>query len=68
MERTPSHPQSLPGADAAKAEVWLRGHLGHLTKEQQNAFTAFKSLCTEQGYYTPTTADKPASHEDALMM
>ena len=57
-----------PDAAAAKAETRLKGHLGHLTKEEQAAFVAFKELAAKGGYYIPATAASKASHDDGTMM
>ena len=57
-----------PDAQAAKAETRLKGHLGHLTKEEQAAFTAFKELAAKEGYYIPPTATSKASHDDGTLM
>lgn len=57
-----------PDASAAKAETRLKGHLGHLTKDEQAAFAAFKELAAKEAYYTPATATSKASHDDGTMM
>lgn len=47
------------------------GQLGHLTPEQEKAFTEFKQLCAEKGIYThaePGENGKLASHDDILLM
>ena len=38
----PQNQRGPPPADAAKAETRLKGHLGHLTKEEESAFEEFK--------------------------
>ncbi|KAG8529898.1 uncharacterized protein KY384_005379 [Bacidia gigantensis] len=68
ISRPPSNQQGPPSADAAKAEVWLRGHLGHLTEKQQAAFVAFKDLCAKEGFYKPAAAGALASHDDAQLV
>lgn len=45
-----------------------QGHLGHLSPEEEAAFTNFKNLCEERGSYTPATGGKPASHEDHTLL
>jgi hypothetical protein len=45
-----------------------QGHLGHLSPDQENAFTNFKLLCAEHGYYTAAEGDKEASHDDATLL
>jgi len=47
------------------------GQPGHLTPEQEKAFTEFKQLCAENGIYTSAEDGengRPASHDDILMM
>lgn len=46
-----------------------RGHLGHLSMEEEAALNNFKVLCTENGFYKPGNgSDEAASHEDATLM
>lgn len=60
--------QSKPPPDSEKAEFWLRGHLGHLSEEEQKAFTSFKDISEKGGFYKPATATSKASHDDATLM
>ena len=64
----PQNQRGPPPADAAKAETRLKGHLGHLTKEEESAFEAFKNLSIKEGFYTPATAETKASHDDGTLM
>ena len=64
----PKDQQGPPPAEAAKAETRLKGHLGHLTHEQETAFEQFKKLCIEEGLYTPATDEARASHDDGTLM
>ena len=68
MDGIPKEQQSLPTAEAASAESRLRGHLGHLTPEEEVAFEQFKTLSIKEGYYTPATLDHKASHDDGTLM
>lgn len=45
-----------------------QGHLGHLSPDEEAAFTNFKKLCEDKGSYTPATEGKPASHEDHTLL
>jgi len=68
MDGVPKDQQGPPSADAAKAEIWLSGHLGHLTEAEEAAFTAFKKLSAEKGVYQPATVDTKASHDDGTLV
>lgn len=63
-----SGPVGPPPPEAAKAETRLKGHLGHLTAEEESAFNQFKNLCAKGGFYTPRTADGKASHDDGTLV
>jgi hypothetical protein len=46
-----------------------RGHLGHLTPEEEESLKQFKVLCENNGYYSPGNGTTvPPSHEDATML
>jgi hypothetical protein len=46
-----------------------RGHLGHLTHDEEETLKDFKVLCEENGYYSPGNGDtEPPSHDDATML
>ena len=68
MNGIPAEQQAPPSAEAASAETRLRGHLGHLTKEEDFALHEFKTLCSKAGYYTPETEKHKASHDDGTLM
>ena len=57
-----------PPAEAASAETRLKGHVGHLTSEEESALEAFKVLAAKKGYYTPATDEKKASHDDGTLV
>ncbi|KAF8736038.1 hypothetical protein AX14_000981 [Amanita brunnescens Koide BX004] len=44
------------------------GHLGHLTKEQEEALTKFKEMLASADLYTPASAGSPASHDDPTLL
>jgi hypothetical protein len=45
-----------------------QGHLGHLSSDEEAAFKHFKTLCKDEGIYTPPIDGQPASHEDATLL
>lgn len=55
--------------DPRKAAKRLNGHVGHLTPEQSEAFTAFKSILQKNNLYTPANEEisKP-SDDDATLL
>lgn len=67
-EAIPKDQHGPPPAEAAAAETRLKGHLGHLTREEQIAFDSFKVLCAKKDFYTPATTDAKASHDDGTLM
>lgn len=50
-----------PASDFA----YPRGHLGHLSEQEEAALADFKALCEERGYFQP---GPPASHDDATLL
>ncbi len=64
----PQNQRGPPPAEAAKAETRLKGHLGHLTQEEESSFQEFKKLCIKEGLYRPSTAETKASHDDGTLM
>lgn len=57
-----------PPAEAAASETRLKGHLGHLTPQEETALEEFRKLAKKAGFYTPATDDKKASHDDGTLM
>jgi len=57
-----------PPIEAASAESRLKGHLGHLTSEEESAFEEFKKLAAKEGFYTLATDSTKASHDDGTLM
>ncbi len=57
-----------PPAEAASPETRLRGHLGHLTPQEDTAFDEFKTLAAKEGFYKPATDITKASHDDGTLM
>lgn len=54
---------------AAEVYGFPRGHLGHLTPEEEEALIAFKKLCEEKGYYHPRNGDTELpSHDDPTLL
>ncbi|CAG8970829.1 hypothetical protein HYALB_00001617 [Hymenoscyphus albidus] len=45
-----------------------QGHLGHLGPEEEAAFTNFKALCAEKGYYTAGETADQNSHDDETLL
>lgn len=68
MDGVPAEQHGPPPPGAADPETRLRGHVGHLTAAEESAFEEFKSLSAKQGFYTPATLDKKASHDDGTLM
>ena len=44
------------------------GHLGHLTKAQEDALVAFKKLCQEKRLFKPAEDKNAASHDDTTLL
>ncbi|KAL8869088.1 MAG: hypothetical protein Q9174_004533 [Haloplaca sp. 1 TL-2023] len=58
-------PAGPPPASAATEQSRLKGHLGHLTPQEENALTEFKKLSADAGFFRAETNTQPASHDDA---
>ena len=46
----------------------LFGHLGHLSPEQERAFSSFKDILQNARLYSPSTDTAPASHDDPTVL
>lgn len=57
-----------PPVSASLEQVRLQGHLGHLTAQEEAAFTAFKKLAADEGYYTPDDGEGNTSHDDGTLV
>lgn len=57
-----------PPAEAASAETRLKGHLGHLTSQEESAFEDFKVLAAKEGFYKSATDTIKATHDDGTLM
>lgn len=44
------------------------GHLGHLTADEEAAFTALKALLASEGLYTAARDGAPPSHHDTVLL
>jgi hypothetical protein len=58
----------LPPPSASLERTRLQGHLGHLTPQEEAAFTTFKKLCADQGFYQPDDGVQQASHDDGTLV
>lgn len=54
----------VPTAGAV-GEGYPKGHLGHLTPEEEKAFQDFKAFVQEKGLYRP---GPPPSHADSTLL
>ncbi|KAL8966058.1 MAG: hypothetical protein Q9183_003537 [Haloplaca sp. 2 TL-2023] len=61
-------PTGPPPASAATEQSRLKGHLGHLTPQEETALTEFKKLSADAGYFRPETDTQPASHDDGTLI
>ncbi|KAL6722044.1 hypothetical protein ACLMJK_001149 [Lecanora helva] len=68
MDGIPAEQQAPPSAESASTETRLKGHLGHLTKEEDTALEEFKALSIKAGFYTPETEKTKASHDDGTLI
>ena len=64
----PANQRGPPPAEAASAETRLKGHVGHLTNQEESALEQFKQLSAKQGFFTPATDTKKASHDDGTLV
>ncbi|KAK2459680.1 hypothetical protein APHAL10511_008325 [Amanita phalloides] len=58
---------SSNGASSAQSIVFA-GHLGHLTKDQEESFNKFKEVLSSVKLYTPATGTSPASHDEPTLL
>lgn len=68
MDGAPQDLNGPPPAEAASAETRLKGHLGHLTTQEESAFEDFKELAAKEGFYKTATDSTKASHDDGTLM
>ena len=68
MNDVPTDQHGPPPAEAASAETRLKGHVGHLTAAEESAFEEFRKLAAKEGFYTPATDEKKASHDDGTLV
>ncbi|KAI4138364.1 MAG: hypothetical protein LQ341_004702 [Variospora aurantia] len=65
MAEPPSGP---PPPSASSEQTRLRGHIGHLTRQEEAALKDFKIISAEQGLYRPETSTHRASHDDGTLV
>ncbi|KAL9599892.1 MAG: hypothetical protein Q9219_003525 [cf. Caloplaca sp. 3 TL-2023] len=65
MAEPPSGP---PPPSASSEQTRLRGHLGHLTRQEEAALVEFKTLSIAQGLYQPEKSTHRASHDDGTLV
>lgn len=68
MDVASHDPHGPPPAEAASAEIRLKGHLGHLTSQEESALEEFKKLAAKDGFYKLATDSTKASHDDGTLM
>ena len=57
-----------PPASAASDAVRLKGHIGHLTDEEHEAFESFKKLATDAGLYKEVGVNGKPTHDDGTLV
>ncbi|KAL9018417.1 MAG: hypothetical protein Q9185_004260 [Variospora sp. 1 TL-2023] len=65
MAEPPSGP---PPPSASSEQTRLRGHIGHLTRQEEAALRDFKTISAEQALYRPETSTHRASHDDGTLV
>lgn len=68
MSEVPPEQHGPPPAEDASVETWLKGHVGHLTPQEESSFQQFKELAAKEDFYTPATSAKKASHDDGTLV
>ncbi|KAI4183347.1 MAG: hypothetical protein LQ346_006360 [Caloplaca aetnensis] len=61
-------PSGPPPPSASSEQTRLKGHIGHLTRQEEAALREFKKISAEQGYYRPETNNHRASHDDGTLV
>ncbi|KAL8640103.1 MAG: hypothetical protein Q9228_002939 [Teloschistes exilis] len=61
-------PSGPPPASASSEQSRLKGHLGHLTRQEEAAVVEFKKLSASKGFYRPETDTQRASHDDGTLI
>lgn len=62
--KVPSNTTGASGGEIPEIG-YPRGHIGHLSEEEEKAFVEFKEYLTEQGLYK---AGPPPSHDDPTLL
>ncbi|KAL8958734.1 MAG: hypothetical protein Q9193_004265 [Seirophora villosa] len=65
MSEPPSGP---PPPSASSEQSRLRGHIGHLSRQEEAALRDFKKIGADQGLYRPETNSHRASHDDGTLV
>jgi hypothetical protein len=56
-------------SSAKEVYGYPRGHIGHMTLEEEAALNAFRELCSKEGLIKPSDyADEYGIHNDATML
>ncbi|KAL8802738.1 MAG: hypothetical protein Q9200_006484 [Gallowayella weberi] len=61
-------PTGPPPASASSEQSRLKGHLGHLTRQEEAALADFKKLTAHHGLYRPESNTQRASHDDGTLI
>ncbi|KAL8995638.1 MAG: hypothetical protein Q9188_006761 [Gyalolechia gomerana] len=61
-------PAGPPPLSASSEQTRLKGHIGHLTRQEEAALVEFKKSSAEQGLYRPETSTQRASHDDGTLV
>ena len=64
-EKIDSASTSAPTTPLPHDGGYPRGHLGHLSESEEEAFRSFKAFLEEKGLYQP---GPPASHDDPTLL
>ncbi|KAL8828668.1 MAG: hypothetical protein Q9170_006499 [Blastenia crenularia] len=61
-------PAGPPPASASSEQTRLKGHIGHLTEQEEKALIEFKKISADQGVYLPESSTQRASHDDGTLV
>ena len=57
-----------PPASASSDAVRLKGHIGHLTEDEQKAFETFKEIAFKAGLYNENGPSGKPTHDDGTVV